>query len=580
MKFEKEILDAFKKLKKSPRPNQLEYINKVIEAFLISNKRYVVLNAPTGTGKSIIGAVVADVINSLCKTKQYQIQGEEGNEDRASLILMHNNALTKQYHETFAEFGNQEFLLLKGANNYSCNALSTPEEPFSAESCAVMKFKKEGLNEIINKYCDKCEYQRIKKMKNASRNVITNFSYYFVDRQFSDVFKPRDIVIWDEAHTVNDSFCEHNAIYFSQDRLQKFYDELSDSLKMMDMDVFKKIKNVQKDLEEGKITDNNYKSYLNILNEVYHRAYDEAQALADSSGHDMNKYMKYSKIAKKYFNLGCKVDDLLVYNYEHIFEFVPKTLEASVKPIFIGTMFEQTLIHSRFNLFMSATISKEYLTETLKLNEQDVEFIKVPPTFPKEHKLIIFFNTQNLNYRSMQEESTLKTLDDSVRKIVDKHVSEFQENGVILTPSFAVTERMANTIRKAKIPVEIFEHQRGMKADQIIEKFKRSKGPSILLSPSIYEGVDLPGDLSRYQIIVKAPFPSLAEKRMKYILDHHQKIYNLLTIQKIVQGGGRSVRSEDDYAVTYILDTNAHRLFNNGLNVWKDEFSVLSGSVL
>ena len=63
---------------------------------------------------------------------------------------------------------------------------------------------------------------------------------------------------------------------------------------------------------------------------------------------------------------------------------------------------------------------------------------------------------------------------------------------------------------------------------------------------------------------------------MDYILKNHQKIYNLLTIQKLVQGGGRSVRSMDDYAVTYILDSNAQRLFNNSLNVWKDEFEVSS----
>ena len=580
MKYEKEILDAFKYLNKSPRPNQAEYVNKVVEAFVDRRKRYVVLNAPTGTGKSIIGAVIADVINRVCKDPKNA--NGENNGDRASLILMHNNALTKQYHDTFATFGDQMFLLLKGANNYPCNALTDQEsgEIITAEHCAVQKLKKEGLMEIVEQNCGKCQYSRNKKLKNVSKNVITNFSYYFVDRQYSDVFLPRDIVIWDEAHTVNDAFCEHNAIYFSKERLKKTYEELVDSLKLMDMETFKTLRSIQEDVENGKINETNYMGYLSSLMNVYKRAHHEAQALADNSGHDLNKYSKYSKLAKKYFGLGCKIDDLMIYNYEHIFEFNPNTLEATVKPIFIGSMFEQTLVHSRFNLFMSATISKEYLTETLQLKDEDIEFIQVPPTFPKEHKLLIFFDTQNLNYRSMQDEKVLSRLDKNVKDIVNKHVTEYEENGVILVPSFAIAQRMAEIIRKSGVKVKIFEHTRGMKADFIIQQFKQSEGPSILISPSIYEGVDLPGDLSRYQIIVKAPFPSLAEKRMKYILDHHQKIYNLLTIQKIVQGGGRSVRSEDDYAVTYILDSNAQRLFNSPLNVWKNEFSVLSGDVL
>lgn len=570
MKYEQQILESFKNLDMTPRENQVFYINEVISAFIDKKKPFVVLNAPTGTGKSIIGAVIADVINVLKQSKL------------ASLILMHNNALTKQYYQTFSKFGKNRFLQLKGANNYECGALSTDGQDglITAENCAIQKFRKEKLDEITNKYCNKCEYQQLKRMKNDSKNVITNFSYYFVDRQFADTFEVRDIVIWDEAHTINDAFCEHNAIYFSKERLKKFYEELAENLKLGDLDMFKKLKKIQQDLEAGAITDDNYKAHLRVLNEIYHTAYDEAQRLADESGNDINKYTKYSKLSKKYFGLGCKVDDLLMYNYEHIFEFVPETCEATVKPIFIGSMFEETLIHSEFNLFMSATISKDYIIETLKIDPQAVEFIKVAPTFPKEHKQIVFFNTQNLNYRSMQDEKTVQTLCKNVERIVKKHVTEYDENGIILTPSFVVTEKLANAIRSAKIPVQIFEHKRGMKADDVLEAFKKSKGPSVVLSPSIYEGIDLPGDLSRYQIIVKAPFPSLAEKRMKYILDKHPNIYNLLTIQKIVQGGGRSVRSMDDYAVTYILDSQAQRLFNNPLNVWKDEFEVSFKSVL
>ena len=90
----------------------------------------------------------------------------------------------------------------------------------------------------------------------------------------------------------------------------------------------------------------------------------------------------------------------------------------------------------------------------------------------------------------------------------------------------------------------------------------------------MYEGIDLSGDLSRFQVMVKAPFPSLGDKRIKFIADTHSEMYSIMTIMKIVQGAGRSVRSEDDYAVTYILDKNAERLFGSKENLWKDEFNL------
>jgi Rad3-related DNA helicase len=259
LKYEQQIEDSYKELGMSPRGQQVKYINDVLEAFLDRNIPYVVLNAPTGTGKSIIGAVIADVVN------------KNRNSKLASLILMHNNALTKQYYQTFSRFGEHRFLQLKGANNYECGALTGDEpgaEVISAENCAVVQFKKEKLDDIIRSYCDRCEYQRLKKLKNESKNVITNFSYYFVDRQFANSFQARDIVIWDEAHTINDAFCEHNAIYFSKERLQKFYEELGENLKLPDLTLFKNLKSVQQDLDAGKINEQNYKSYLEVLLDV------------------------------------------------------------------------------------------------------------------------------------------------------------------------------------------------------------------------------------------------------------------------------------------------------------------------
>jgi Rad3-related DNA helicase len=78
----------------------------------------------------------------------------------------------------------------------------------------------------------------------------------------------------------------------------------------------------------------------------------------------------------------------------------------------------------------------------------------------------------------------------------------------------------------------------------------------------MHEGLDLKDDLSRFQLILKVPYPSFVENpqlemRMKISSDY----YNYLTAMKIVQSYGRSIRSETDFAKTYILDEDFKSFF-------------------
>jgi Rad3-related DNA helicase len=122
---------------------------------------------------------------------------------------------------------------------------------------------------------------------------------------------------------------------------------------------------------------------------------------------------------------------------------------------------------------------------------------------------------------------------------------------------------------------EVFEHKRGEKLEVILNEFKKyKKGPAVLVSPSLFEGISLDGDISRYQVFVKAPYPSLGDKRMKHILDNHQNIYEFITLIKVIQGMGRSTRSAEDHSVTYCLDQSLQRLWKSPQNIWTNEFSV------
>ena len=78
---------------------------------------------------------------------------------------------------------------------------------------------------------------------------------------------------------------------------------------------------------------------------------------------------------------------------------------------------------------------------------------------------------------------------------------------------------------------------------------------TVLISPSLHTGLDLKDELSRFQIITKVPYPNKSDRwtNAKRVAD--SEWYYWQTALKLIQAYGRSVRSKDDWARTYILDS-------------------------
>jgi Rad3-related DNA helicase len=583
MGYKVQIEEAYDRLGFKPRDNQVEHIERIVGAMLDENMRHVILSAPTGTGKSIIGAVTAEVIHTLKSPHQ---------EAAASFLLTATNALGQQYLESF---GNPDdprdttFRFLKGAGNFECSALSTDEERQTAENCAIRLFQKSGMELTIAEHCNKCEYQINRGLRDRARHLITNYSYYFTDRLGSQLLAPRTLAVFDEAHLLNDLYTDHCAIQFSGKGLLLTAQEVSDNLKLGDTEVFKYLKMVGQHLAAEKIDDESYQKYIRILADVYTSICEAAQTEADRSVRSPGTYLKLTKLAKKYFGKAGKILDLLEHEYPHVFEFKPKSPktgqnddEVTIKPIFVSAMFEN-LCNAQHNLLMSATISEQYAKRTLTMEPADrVKHIRLPPQFPRDNKKVVFFKPMSLNFTSMKDPETVKKLCAHTYQIV-KHHTDKAERGIILAPSFQIVESVAGTLRGAldTRKVKIFEHVRGEKLADWVEAFRSyDKGPAVLLTPSGFEGLDLPGDLSRFTVIVKAPFGSLGDRRIKVILDLYPDIYSLTALMKVTQGAGRSVRAMDDFATTYMLDQGIQRLWTAKNNEWADEFRTSFSSSL
>ena len=75
-----------------------------------------------------------------------------------------------------------------------------------------------------------------------------------------------------------------------------------------------------------------------------------------------------------------------------------------------------------------------------------------------------------------------------------------------------------------------------------------------MVSPSLGLGIDLKGDLARFQIIVKAAYLPLGDNRVKKMFEQDKQWYQNKMLSNFIQQCGRGIRSKDDHCVTYVLD--------------------------
>ena len=548
VKYENIILMCFAKYGMKARDNQLELINDILCAYTVEKKKHVVLSAPTGTGKSIIAVIVAECMAVLEKL-----------EKPSSYIMMHTNTLTEQYIDTFSKYGDK-FATVMGAANYGCQVLKD-----TAENCVVKELK--GAKRLL---CDSCEYLENRTKMHKSDHFISNYSYYFVSAMNNPEFPTRHLAVFDEAHLINDVFSSHMAINISMQHNKYLMSRLQKTQTTNYVHYVNVLTKISEAIKADKVTMSNYGSFLLKMKELYYEIHMDyiktAQHYFDSN--NLPAFTSYKKISKLFYNQYSKILELENQKYEHVVDIQPTSL--TVSPVFISKMFDK-INKAKYHLFMSATLDDSFVAKTLKIPKSTIKYIKSPPVFPAENKVVVFVNHDNYNYSKLQDKKNLVEISNVVHEILNENSTK---NGIILTPSFYINEFLSRMIR-IKTKINLIEHEQGSKLIDYLTLHKQTMDNSVLISPSLFEGIDLPNDYSRFQIFVKAPYPSLSNKRIKYIFEKYPDIYETMTLYKVIQGFGRSTRSNTDYSITYALDRNIARLFFNSKNKWKDEFKVI-----
>jgi len=521
-----------------PRDEQVTSINYTIDSFLKNKKKVVILEAGTGVGKSAVGLTVAKYLNANTP--------HDENFEKGAYFLTTQKILQEQYVKDFGTPG--EMKSIKSSSNYTCNF---HKKNSCSESQQALRTEQKG-SQFWKSCVFDCKYKKAKEAFIKSPESITNFSYFLAETQYSGKLKPRETLIIDEAHNIPVELSKFVEIAITQ-RFTKQTLKLNVPVLHSQHQAFSWIKNTYAPKLKS------YCSHVKSMLEKY-------TGLRD-------KLAEFANMAKQYDMLdkhSCKINRFLeIYEKDNwVFNSVKpegrKSARLEFKPIDVSHYAEDLLFRmGKRIIMMSATIlNAAGLCELLGLDIQNVDAISIPSPFPVKNRPILFVPMGKMT--SKEIDKSLPKLMTAIEKILEVHKDE---KGIIHTHSYKIANHIKRNVKSKRLLIPSSDNR-----DEFLKKHFDSKEPTVLVSPSMTEGVSLEGDVSRFQILCKVPYPYLGDQLVKKRMNKWRWWYPFQTIKTIVQSVGRSVRSKDDVAVTYILDADWERFFDKNKNVFPNDF--------
>jgi Rad3-related DNA helicase len=186
----------------------------------------------------------------------------------------------------------------------------------------------------------------------------------------------------------------------------------------------------------------------------------------------------------------------------------------------------------------------------LGLEPKEVEYIEIKPPFPAENHKIFNLRIANFHHLESETPTQAEQFFKEVVERIDMILELFpDERGIIHCVSYEIAKKIK---RYSAYRDRLIFHDTKDREEKL-EEHKNTER-AVLVSPSMTEGIDLKDDLSRFQVLVKVPFPDSEDERIRQRKIIDPPSYPYRTAVSIIQAVGRSVRSEKDHAVTFTLD--------------------------
>lgn len=499
------------------RNSQLDIVMRL----LASDKRVTLLEAPTGSGKTILGMALA----------KNWIEGR-------AVVLTGTKGLQDQIARDFGEM--EGFKDIRGQSNYPCIELYKAQGKTGLELPCSNTVNTRLMNgEIVlpNMGCDNgpcktgwkcplresgCYYYDARQEACDSQIISTNYAYWMGIRNYGYGLGADKIglLILDEGHEAGKLLRGFMSVSLGWKRVQKISNQLGMTYP----------------------TTTTAELWRQWASEASARVESKLELMQQGGGdtdmtdlrENLNRCSRLSSLQPDWYfdaheTYGIKASPSVVDRYaeKYLFQGIPRII------------------------IMSGTLRRE-MAPMLGLADEEVEYVSIPSTFPPARRPLYSVPTIIANYKATESDwrTWLNRIDMIIKDRQDR-------KGIIHTVSYQRAKFVKANSRFGHL---MLMHESG-ETQQAVEEFKASTEPMILLSPSIVTGFDFPDDDCRYQIIAKLPYPDTRNGPEKILAAKIKGYVNLQVAMLLSQAYGRSTRSEVDWSEVFVLDDSFGKWF-------------------
>ena len=597
-----DIIEAIKLcLKVSPLINAsntlINSVYSILSSLYIDDKKYVIIEAPTGSGKTIIGFVVYFCTLYLQqKFENNLIPGEPKQEPFSSLtyFLTSSKMLQEQIDSDLDRFDFRNHIsMLKGTINYNCIDATTQEiknqkrkaiggnfvdltkvsVKYSDRSCIGMNMAE---RESYFPHCNSiCPYQLARSEASEKSCSVLNYAYFLnvLRSDFNPFFGIRYLTIADEAHLIPDIVCNIFNYEFTQylcNRILKVLQELNFAYGAQYIDEVREKLTPCFKFFQTEFENNSKQNAIKVLShfaalEDFEKVFFKLKLLKpeilNTHKVQLGKIDETLKAILLWFD---SMNKLITERPEDVYyesELIAhdKVSDQKVYKHIVKDLSEAEMVKKFFlsklnkGIFMSATLGNidEY-AELMGIPKNEYSGFRLKSTFDFSKSPISITKSGWLNYANF-DKNIDKVLMDAIKICENTHP---KEKGIIHTSTFKICDLLKQKIQPGIVKdVERYLfYKTSEEKENCVKKLMNSTTPYIIIGPSLYEGLDLKDDKGRFNILIKAPYAQLSPYIKKKI-ERFPFWYNRNVLEKIVQAIGRTNRSVKDYSKVYLLDS-------------------------
>ena len=506
---------------------------------LDSTRKFIVICAPTGSGKSMIAKTLCN--SSTYPSIEFQSDCMSGkmydpnkkcdtaNQRSGCAVLTCTKSLQDQYSNEFTDGR-----ALKGMTNYPCAV--NEDHTYQDGICKVISGQKTKCQKK-----GQCPYMNQRAITDCNRSQFFNYSIFL---QRSPKVKYKDYIVCDEASELETILVNEYTVAIS---IERFIDLLGD----IPLTPIKKA---------------SYGEYLDWVDACRTRCEEEI-AVLENKWHEQNKGKKKVKVPKSElykhraiceYALKLKILGETWWGTEYLIE--NENGMIIFKPYNVDKLAEMFIFqYGTKIILMSATIIDHVsFTKTLGITSDDYHYIEAPSMFNPKKAIIKKVGDWSISWKNKKE--TLPIVSQVAQKICEAHSGH---KGIIHSHSMEILEYIKRAMGGDK---RFLYREDDRNNEQLMKEHKLTTKDTVLVSPSMTHGVDLKGDLGKFQLIMKAPYPPMKETRTAKKMKEDPQWYTNMMLSTLVQACGRCNRTASDESVTYILDATAWNVIQKNLD--------------